>query len=107
LKKIDSDETIMSHHLQVKFKMAHDSLITIKKQIITMRMPSTYISLLLFCGLMLLFIYCRSNKPAGAHSNMAKMQPARHLIQNKKSESGFSFFRDVISNIAPALKNAK
>ena len=72
-----------------------------------MKMPSTYISLLLLCGLMLLFIYCRNNKPAHVHSDMAKTQPARHLIQDKKNESGFSFFRDVISNIAPALKNIK
>jgi hypothetical protein len=69
-----------------------------------MKMPSTYISLLLFCGLMLFFIYCRNNKPHRVHSDMARVQPARHIIQNKKDESGFSFFRDVISNIVPALK---
>jgi hypothetical protein len=69
-----------------------------------MKMPSTYISLLLFCGLMLLFIYCRSNKPARVHPDSTTVQPARRLTQNKKSEAVFSFFRDVISNIAPALK---
>ena len=69
-----------------------------------MKMPSTYISLLLFCGLMLLFLYCHNSKTTAAHSNMVKVQPVRHILQNKKSESGFSFFRDVISNIAPALK---
>jgi hypothetical protein len=69
-----------------------------------MKMPSTYISLLLFCGLMLFFIYCRNNKPAKVPRDVTRVQQAKSLTQNKKSETGFSFFRDVISNIAPALK---
>jgi len=53
---------------------------------------------------MLLFLYCHHAKSTGTHSNMVKMQPAGHILQNKKSENGFSFFRDVVFNIAPALK---
>jgi len=69
-----------------------------------MKMPSTYISLLLFCGLMLFFIYCHNNKSHKVHPVFTRVETGRRLIQNKKSENDFSFFRDIISNIAPALK---
>lgn len=69
-----------------------------------------YISLLLICGLMLPL--CDQH----AYSNIGKKNSApicRGKIQSVKTsdceadEGGFSFFKDVISNITPALKNLK
>jgi hypothetical protein len=41
------------------------------------------------------------------HTYPPKGQPVKTSLQNKLNENGFSFFKDVISNIAPALKNLR
>ena len=94
-----------------------------------MKMISTYISLLLLCGFMLLFYYTKTypdNKggkvPAGqrnldsgqkifikrADSNsFTKKMKDMEIAQQKQQldEKGFSFFNDILGDIAPALKN--
>ncbi|HTI60370.1 hypothetical protein [Mucilaginibacter sp.] len=96
-----------------------------------MKMPSTYISLLLLCGLILLFYYTHKGS-----ASIAKPGQVRPMVKdggplvkkylpeegtdvylNKNqgdgdkqeqtglNESGFSLFKDVISGVAPALKN--
>jgi hypothetical protein len=77
-----------------------------------MKMPSTYISLLLLLlgGLMFVFLHrpCKTRRsPVNVDTNQVRVQPAKHRLREKVDECGFSFFRDVISNIAPALKNIK
>lgn len=85
-------------------------------------MPSTYISLLLFCGLLSMFCYnnyrIRDNKakPASSRPVVKEMRPVVKeilpllpgaLSLDKNKERGFSFFRDVIVHIVPALENAE
>jgi hypothetical protein len=96
-----------------------------------MKMPSTYISLLLFCGLMLLYVYAhhqtRHASPGPAQPLVKENvpvvkrfspdgKPAIPLYKNNNRYekelhqarlTGFSFFRDVICNIAPLLKQAR
>jgi len=98
-----------------------------------MKMPSTYISLLLLCGLML--VYQHTRKSGRRYSKPALAQPfvkaGRPVVKRFLSDSlatvplnknqndentsqqtrltgqSFSFFRDVIPNLAPMLKNVK
>ena len=95
-------------------------------------MPSTYISLLL-CGLM--FIFYSNHRRSALRTKPALVRPVVrgnkpmvkktlpvdatdvYLSKNQNHdnkqdqiglrENGFSFFKDVISHIAPALKNLK
>ena len=69
-----------------------------------------YISLLLVGGLMLSFYYNYTyiiGGPCTVQSYVTKSQPVKTTLQCKLGGDGFSFFKDVISNIAPALKNLK
>jgi len=96
-----------------------------------MKMPSTYISLLLLCGLVLLFYYTHKgsagiSKPGQVRPMVKSSKPVVkkylpaevtdvYLNKNQNdgntqeqagiSQSRFSFFKDVISGVAPALKN--
>lgn len=98
-----------------------------------MKMPSTYVSLLLLCGFT--FIYIFTQKHAGQNSNpvlhvpvikekrpvVKRFSPVKSAIVslNKKYDDGnkeeqtpeqenrFSFLKDVIANIAPAMKYLK
>ena len=98
-----------------------------------MKMPSTYISLLLLCGLM--FVYNATQKhihtlqkPFINHPMVKAERPvvkkfsrdkpiAVPLDKNNSDENilrqaglierNFSFFRDVLCHIAPALQNVK
>jgi len=99
-----------------------------------MKMPSTYISLLLFCGLMLFYAYAHHQsrqytKPALGQPLVKENKPMvkrfwpdrqravplyqddngyeKELHQARLTISGFSFFRDIICNIAPTLKPAR
>jgi hypothetical protein len=98
-----------------------------------MKMPSTYISLLLLCGLMLVYRYTQksnhpASKPALAQPFVKAGEPvvkrflsdsSAYVPLNKNqndekmsrqtglNEKGFSFFRDVISHITPVLKYVK
>lgn len=88
-------------------------------------MPSTYISLLLLCGFIVIFYY--THKDARHNTRPAQVSPTalgntpavkKSLTENgtevyltKDQDSGntrplngFSFFRDVIGNIAPVFK---
>ena len=75
-----------------------------------MKPVNRYISLLLICGLMLPLYDKHTYNNIGIKNNG---QTCREKIQSikgpdcKTDEGGFSFFKDVISNIAPALKNLK
>jgi len=75
-----------------------------------MKMPNRYISLLLICGLMLPLYdkhtYNNIGTKSSAPTCREKTQPAT-APDCKTDEGGFSFFKDIISNIAPALKNLK
>jgi hypothetical protein len=96
-----------------------------------MKMPSTYISLLLLCGLIFIFYY--THKDAGHSTKPAQIRPmvkgngpmvkkslpaggaGVYLSKNQNNgnseeqtglnKNGFSFFRDVITHVAPALRN--
>ena len=92
-----------------------------------MKMISTYISLLLLCGFMLLFYYCnnsRSKSQAPAPVNKTRTIAKRPSLPNslvvhpfkyhyngskqqqtQVSKTGFSFFKDVVTNVLPVLKN--
>jgi hypothetical protein len=71
-----------------------------------MKMPSTYISLLLFGGLMLFFIHNHysAKKPARPRRDTVMLKMADRGRTHKLSENDFLVFRDVISNVLPALK---
>lgn len=75
-----------------------------------MKPLTRYISLLLICGLMLPL---RRNNTyiIGKHDNvrfhLSKNIPVKQSNDCKQSQNGFSFFKDVIANILPALKNIK
>jgi len=97
-----------------------------------MKMPSTYISLLLLCGFMYVF-YCAHHsahvkRPPITRPMVKEMRPvvkrflpaqppAFYLDKNHNHEkdpqqtrlnkTGFSFFGDVICHIAPLLKNIR
>jgi hypothetical protein len=44
-------------------------------------------------------------KTGKACAYLSKTQTAKNNLQDKSCEKGFSFFKDVIANILPALKN--
>jgi len=73
-------------------------------------MISTYISLLLLCGFMLLYYstthlnHRRAIKPM---PHAAKTQAVAQSLSARMSINSFSFFKDVISNILPVLKIIK
>jgi hypothetical protein len=98
-----------------------------------MKMPSTYVSLLLLCGFA--YVYIFTQKQAGQPPNPAphapvikekrpvvkRFSPAKAAIvylnkkhvdgkkeeQTAQPETGFSFFKDVMADIAPALRYLK
>jgi hypothetical protein len=95
-----------------------------------MKMPSTYISLLLLCGFMYVFYFTHrsthSARPQMTHPVVKEIRPVVKRIlpgqppmlpldrnynhekdtrQTRLNKTGFSFFRDVICHIAPLLKN--
>jgi|ERR1700744_860779 hypothetical protein len=97
-----------------------------------MKMPSTYINLLLLCGFMYVFYLVHhtrhTSRPAIKHPVVKATKPVvkRFLpgqlpavpldknYDNEKdtrkallNESGFSFFKDVVCHIAPLLKNVR
>jgi hypothetical protein len=67
-----------------------------------------YIGLLIICGLMLPF-YRDTINPTGEMvkkvSNLTTTQPVKHSLSGKIYDNSFSFFRDVVTNILPVLKN--
>ena len=73
-----------------------------------MKPVNRFISPLLICGL-ILPLYDNHTYNNIGEKNVA--QPCGEKMQSikdadcKSDESGFSFFKDVISNVAPALKN--
>ena len=75
-----------------------------------MKPVNRYISLLLICGLMLPLYdnhtYNNIGKKNNAQTCLEKMRSVKES-DCKSDESGFSFFKDIISNIAPVLKNLK
>lgn len=75
-----------------------------------MKPVNRYISLLVICGLMLPLYdkhtYINIGTKNNAHVCQKKMQLVKESGCNT-DEEGFSFFKDVISNITPALKNLK
>ncbi|HVS92716.1 MAG TPA: hypothetical protein VHE59_11815 [Mucilaginibacter sp.] len=91
-------------------------------------MPSTYISLALLCGGLMFYVYTHRsiNKSSPASPAVKEMRPVvkrispaglpavpldknqndgKELLQSRLTKSGFSFFGDVLSRIAPVLKN--
>jgi hypothetical protein len=95
-----------------------------------MKMPSTYISLLLLCCGLMLYIYCTRYKanPGPAQPIVKEIRPVvkrslpsewpvvplnknneheKELLQARLTKTGFSFFRDVIGHLVPALKNVE
>jgi len=73
-----------------------------------MKRLTRYISLLFICGFMFPFHYnytyiIDSNRKLPAY--LAKSQRIKATLQPELRGEGFSFFEDVIANIAPALKN--
>jgi hypothetical protein len=67
-----------------------------------------YISPLLIGGLILTFFYHTSyikDEIVKADSCLVKTRQAKHAVACKIEEKGFSFFRDVVANIWPALKS--
>ena len=73
-----------------------------------MKILIRYISLLFICGLM--FTFCHTyiiGNTCKVYTYPAKGQPVKTSLRSKLNENGFSFFKDVISNIAPALKNLR
>ncbi|MBV8388487.1 MAG: hypothetical protein JO080_01670 [Mucilaginibacter sp.] len=75
-----------------------------------MKPVNRYISLLLICGLMLPLYdkhtYYNTGIKNNAQTSREKLQPIKES-DCKTKEGSFSFFKDIISNIAPALKNLK
>lgn len=75
-----------------------------------MKPLTRYISLLLVGGLMLSFYYNYTyiiGDFCKVQSYVAKGQPVKATLQCESGGESFSFFKDVIFNIAPALKNLK
>ena len=75
-----------------------------------MKLLIKWISPLLVCGLILTF-YIEAHLIKGTHIkicvNHLKTRSASPALSDKMNDENFSFFRDVISNIAPVLKNLK
>mgnify|MGYP006951099861 CR=1 FL=1 len=75
-----------------------------------MKPVNRYISLLLICGLMLPLYDKHTYNDIGDKNNVQGCRQKIQLAQepdSKTNEDGFSFFKDVISNIVPELKNFK
>ena len=73
-----------------------------------MKPVKRYISLLLICGLMLPLYNKHTYNNIGINGNAQICQEKSKSVSApdcKTDERGFSFFKDVISNIVPALKN--
>jgi hypothetical protein len=73
-----------------------------------MKLMIRYISPLLICGLILAhhqYTAVNSGKAGKASPYLSKAQIGKNCAQDKPCEKGFSFFKDVIANILPALKN--
>jgi hypothetical protein len=97
-----------------------------------LKMPSTYISLLLLCGFMYVFYFTqhapRNTKSPATHPVVKEIRPVvkrflpaqspafsldknynneKDPRQTRLNETGFSFFRDVICRTAPILENLR
>jgi len=75
-----------------------------------MKPVNRYISLLLICGLMLPLYDKHTYNNMGIKDNAHACQEKMQLVKDadcESAEGGFSFFKDIISNIAPVLKNFK
>ncbi|HEY9001870.1 MAG TPA: hypothetical protein VIM89_10995 [Mucilaginibacter sp.] len=75
-----------------------------------MKPVNRYISLLLICGLMLPLCDKYTYNNVGTKNNAPVCQEKIQSIKESDCEAnrgGFSFFKDIISNIAPILKNFK
>jgi len=75
-----------------------------------MKPVNRYISLLLICGLMLPLCDKHIYSNIGIKNNAQVCQEKVHPMKAtdcKTEEEGFSFFKDVISNIAPVLRNIR
>lgn len=75
-----------------------------------MKPLTRYISLLLICGLMLPLSAHHSNMTGGAKNVRAGLFPPAQALQTSvynSHQDGFSFFKDVLANIAPTLKNLR
>ena len=73
-----------------------------------MKPLTRYISLLLICGLMLPLHRNNSRIPVmhvAMRVHLSKDLPCKQSNNCSQNENGFSFFKDVIANILPALKN--
>jgi hypothetical protein len=73
-----------------------------------MRSVIRYVSPLLICGLIMArrqYTAVNVGKAGKACTCLSKTQRGKNSVQEKPSEKGFSFFKDVIANILPALKN--
>lgn len=68
------------------------------------------ISLLLTCGLMLPLCGKHTDNGIGKKSSAPACQEKKQPVKTPDCQTGensFSFFRDVLSNMTPALKNLK
>jgi hypothetical protein len=70
-----------------------------------MKMPSTYISLLLLLlgGLVFVFLHHPhkpGSKPTRLYNNTTKIRPLKQRLRDNAGESGFSFLRDVVLKIS-------
>ncbi len=57
---------------------------------------------------MLFFYHHATNttgNPGKTYSYLTKTQAGKKNLRNRLNENGFSFFKDVIANILPALKS--
>ena len=75
-----------------------------------MKPVNRYISLLMICGLMLPLYDKHTYNNIGIKNNAPARRGEIQSVKGsdcKTDEEGFSFFKDVISNIVPELKNFK
>jgi hypothetical protein len=73
-----------------------------------MKRLTRYIGLLMIGGLMFSFHHHHTyiiGNTCKVCFYQAKTQPVKESVQCKSDENGFSFFKDVIANILPALKS--
>ena len=75
-----------------------------------MKPVNKYISLLLICGLMLPLYDKHTYNNIGEKNNAQTCQEKMQAVKEpdcKSEKVSFSFFKDILSNITPALKNLK
>ena len=75
-----------------------------------MKPLTRYISLLLICGLMLPLHHSSTyiiGKYDNMHARLSKPVSKSQAPDCKQREADFSFFKDVLANILPALKNLR